>query len=424
MANRFKTRLEHLRKTASQDNSQPVHKTERVINKDEHTIINHSKSSNKRPSSFSKMSTWKQVSPFVELCKYEAPLPIDFTEHIARDWSSVIPQSEIYFNQHGTINSSSLLFFDLETTGLSGGAGTVTFLAAFGSFIKQSDKQFAFSMRQYLLLDYEGEPEFLEALHCELIGNSIQAHSSSHPPYLVSYNGRAFDEQILHTRFLMNGLEFPSPPCHFDLLYPSRMLWKDRLENCAQKTIEAAVLGIDRGYDLPGEFAPFAWFEYLRTGNRTKLEETAAHNRKDIEGLAGIFFAINAILENPSASTTIFNKTRLGMKLTEEAKKFSLLQSSSRENDDALLAYGSLCLQKGREDEGITALNWLARSEKASSILRCEALRKLAIHAEWTKKDCREALAYTEQALELQFLTPDLKNDLEKRKARLKNKLT
>lgn len=369
---------------------------------------------------------WEQVCPYVELYRYDAPLPAEFTTHIARDWSSLIPQSKLLFtklDKPETVPITSLLFFDLETTGLSGGAGTVAFLAAFGSFLQRTDVQWAFSVRQYLLLDYIGEPEFLAAISRELTGTSTYAHSNCSTPYLVSYNGRAFDEQILRTRFIISGLEFPSPPCHFDLLYPSRMLWKYCLDNCSQKTIESLILGIDRGYDLPGEFAPYAWFEYLRTGNRTRLEENALHNRKDIEGLSNIFFAINTILEKPEDSPRKFNKTRLGMKLNEEGKKLSLLKSSSQENDEALLEYGSLCLKKGLIHEGLSALKNLAGKTAASSLLRGEALRKLAIHAEWDTRNYREALHYTEHALQLQFLTPEIKKDLQKRKTRLKNKL-
>ncbi len=331
------------------------------------------------------------------------------------DWPSLIPHTAPLFENEHPVPATSLLFFDIETTGLSGGAGTVAFMAAFGSFSADKKTQnLIFTIRQYLLLDYQGEQDFLDAIQQELSSTGL---------HLVSYNGRAFDEQILRTRFLLNGITFPEHSYHFDLLYPARTLWKTCLDNCSQKTLETAILGKNRGYDLGGEFAPYAWFEYLRTGNKSKLLEIAEHNRKDIAGLAEIFFVINAILENPSNTRWKYDTTRLGVRLTQETKKLSLLKVSAESNPEAMLAYGSECLRQGLMSEGISILTKLAHKTDAPSVLRSDALRKLAMHAEWDKKNYQEALLYTDQALQLSYLSHQIKNEFEKRKARLKNKI-
>ena len=56
-----------------------------------------------------------------------------------------------------------VIFFDLETTGLSGGSGTVAFLAALGRWRADG----TFSVRQYFIDDYPAEPLFLACLESE-----------------------------------------------------------------------------------------------------------------------------------------------------------------------------------------------------------------------------------------------------------------
>jgi len=136
---------------------------------------------------------------------------------------------------------TDLLFFDLETTGLSTGAGTIAFLAAFGRL----DSAGNLRITQYLLLDYPGENDFIEVLLGEFNTGGKGAAT------IVSYNGKCFDSQILTTRCLMNGI-VPPEYRHADLLHPSRRLWKRLLPDCSQSTIETGILGIDRTGDIPG----------------------------------------------------------------------------------------------------------------------------------------------------------------------------
>jgi len=442
MSNRFKSRLDHIRNTSPaksiKNNDElhsepPVRTTAIAASTDtfkkhlERIRTRNIKTGRDAAASFdTKRSTeqihhskstsgWERLTQFCEKYTTQIPLPCEFSNYLSGDWPSLIPHTAPLFENQNSVPAASLLFFDIETTGLSGGAGTVAFLAAFGSFsFDTASQSMVFTIRQYLLLDYQGEQEYLSAIRNELDQNNL---------HLVSYNGRAFDEQILRTRFLLNGITFPEHAYHFDLLYPARTLWKHHLDNCSQKTLETAILGKNRGYDLGGEFAPYAWFEYLRTGNKTKLLEIAEHNCKDIQGLADIFFVINAILENPSDARWAYDTTRLGIRLTEETKKLNLLKLSAESDANAMLAYGSECLKQGLISEGISVLTRLAHKTVAPSMLRSDAFRKLAIHAEWDKKNYQEALLYTEQALMLSFVTPQIKAEFEKRKARLIKKL-
>jgi len=176
------------------------------------------------------------------------------------------------------------LFFDLETTGLSGGAGTVAFLAAFGRVT--TDKLL---ITQYLLLDYPGENDFL---------NNVLAKLKTENSIIVSYNGKSFDSQIIKTRCLMNRVK---PPLyrHADLLHPGRRLWKSIIQDCSQSSIETRLLGLDRTGDIPGSLAPEIWFEFLKTGAADRLMGICDHNLSDIKGLAAILSAMITIAQAP-----------------------------------------------------------------------------------------------------------------------------
>jgi len=177
------------------------------------------------------------------------------------------------------------LFFDLETTGLSGGAGTVAFLAAFGRLLFNGE----LCITQYLLLDYPGENDFLEAVLNEF-KNKQQV--------IVSYNGKSFDSQILKTRCLMNGIK-PPEYFHADLLHPARRLWKRIIFDCSQGSIETKIIGLDRSGDIPGALAPEIWFEFLKTGKTERLMGICDHNKADISGLVSILAVMISIAFDP-----------------------------------------------------------------------------------------------------------------------------
>ncbi|MDR0324238.1 MAG: ribonuclease H-like domain-containing protein [Treponema sp.] len=195
--------------------------------------------------------------------------------------------------------STDFLFFDLETTGLSGGAGTVAFLAAFGRFEINN----MLIITQYLLLDYPGENDFLEAVLKEF---------KNKQSVIVSYNGKCFDSQILKTRCLMNSIK-PPEYLHADLLHPARRLWKNIIHDCSQGSIETRILGLDRSDDIPGALAPEIWFEFLKTGRTERLLGICDHNRADIEGLASILSAMISIAAAPVAAEYRYDIGRLAL---------------------------------------------------------------------------------------------------------------
>jgi len=185
---------------------------------------------------------------------------------------------------HEVPSIADFVFFDLETTGLSGGAGTVAFLAAFGRIISGK-----LHITQYLLLDYSGQNDFLENIITEFNNNKS---------FIVTYNGKSFDSQVLNSMCLVNRIK---PPLynHVDLIHPARRLWKRIINDCSQASIEKNILGINRKDDISGALAPEIWFEFLKTGNTERLKGICDHNICDISGLTGIFAMIISIAKDP-----------------------------------------------------------------------------------------------------------------------------
>jgi uncharacterized protein YprB with RNaseH-like and TPR domain len=346
-----------------------------------------------------------------------------------------------------------LLFFDLETTGLSGGAGTTAFLAAFGR-LERAAGDYALRVTQYLLLDYPGESDFLTALSSEFDGGRFMA---------VSYNGKSFDSQILKTRCLMNGMR-PPEYRHADLLHPARRLWKRILPDCSQGTIETGVLGIDRSGDTPGALAPEIWFAFLKNGtiagtaangaaaDGAAADGTAAdiapllgvcdHNRRDITGLAAILAALNHIAADPVGALRKYRYDieelalrwrRAGRGVmrhdfppdAERALRAAgdeLLRITAEQGcPGAALVYARDLLRRGNYGEARGRLSDIAAGNFPLHI-RAAALRALAIDSEWRLGDAARALELANQGLELPGDAAPGRSDFLRRAERLKKK--
>jgi uncharacterized protein YprB with RNaseH-like and TPR domain len=339
----------------------------------------------------------------------------------------VLPDLEV---SESPLSSGRFLFFDLETTGLSGGAGTVAFLAAFGRFTK------GLEITQFLLLDYPAEADFIDAILRFM-------NDSPDGTFLATYNGKTFDSQILKTRCLMNGFSPPSFS-QLDLLYPSRRMWKRVLPNCSQATIETMILGLDRSGDPGGFLAPGIWFDFLRSGENfgkpgpasVRLESICDHNVKDIGGLASIFTVFTEIAASPLEAANRYrcDLERLALvwrRSTHEARGFDaecettaskLLEAAAREYPRSCLRLAFDFSRAGRREEGRALLARIPGPDGAAwrispdPAVRALALRALAIDAEKTIGP-EPARSFLEQALQTNAdaLPKGLRGDLERR---------
>lgn len=176
------------------------------------------------------------------------------------------------FDRRPDFDPRRVLFFDTETTGLAGGAGTRAFMIGAAHW-EGTD----IVVRQLVIATLAAEPAMLAEFARWLTPDTV----------LASYNGKSYDAPLLRTRYRLArqgnplaGLE------HVDLLYPSRRRYRGRFENCRLVTIERRVLGIVREDDLPGSEAPAAWLAYLRGGSAAKLRRVGEHNHQDVLSLA------------------------------------------------------------------------------------------------------------------------------------------
>jgi uncharacterized protein YprB with RNaseH-like and TPR domain len=172
----------------------------------------------------------------------------------------------------GAPASAPFLFFDLETTGLSGGAGTYVFLIGTGGF--EGDE---FVTRQFLMTRHTDERPMLRtvATHCSSAGT------------LVSFNGKSFDAPVLETRYSFHRMPwFADQLPHIDVLHPARQFWKR--DDCSLGALEHHVLGHRRTGDVHGYEVPARYFQFLRTGDIRPLTTVLEHNRLDLLSLAGL----------------------------------------------------------------------------------------------------------------------------------------
>lgn len=173
---------------------------------------------------------------------------------------------------------NEILFFDLETTGLSGGSGTLAFLAAIGRFMPDG----RLAVRQYFIDDYPSEPAFLECIDQEFSKASA----------VITFNGASFDMPLYSVRRVMNGLTSHHMLVHIDVIHAARRLWRHTLRDCSLANLESQVLGFRRIGDIPGSEVPSVWFEFIKNGSSDRLDGVFSHNERDVVSLAALFLLI------------------------------------------------------------------------------------------------------------------------------------
>ncbi|HOW56400.1 MAG TPA: ribonuclease H-like domain-containing protein [Smithellaceae bacterium] len=178
---------------------------------------------------------------------------------------------------------SDALFLDTETTGLAGGTGTMAFLIGLGWFEEDH-----FHVRQLLARDFGEEKAALAHL----------AELAAKKKFLITFNGKAFDVNLLTTRFIMNRLksDLNGLP-HLDLLHPSRRILGHRLANSRLCTLEAEVLGVEREGDIPGWEIPQRYFDWLKKRDGRLLAAIFEHNRLDVISMAALTAHLTEILD-------------------------------------------------------------------------------------------------------------------------------
>lgn len=286
---------------------------------------------------------------------------------------------------------SKFAFLDTETSGLTGGTGTLVFLVGVARFVDD-----AFVVRQYFMRDPAEEPALLEGLADFLAPCAA----------LVTFNGKAFDAPLLSTRYRLHHIPIPYKDySHLDLLPLARRLWRDRLASRALKSLEEHVLGFTRSSeDVPGYEIPFLYFDYLKSGDARPLGGVFYHNAMDMVAMAALLAHMNDMLENPYDG-----KVQHGLDFValgrlfedlghweESARLFERgLESGLDESDFGVAVKRLSILQKRRGDLAEAVRLW----EESARRGHLYAFIELAKYYEHKQRDVKSALKWTKSAL-------------------------
>lgn len=317
------------------------------------------------------------------------------------------------------VQPEDILFLDTETTGLSGGVGTIAFQIGLGYFTPSG-----FVVEQFLMHDYPQEARMLHLVNALMQRFSI----------LCTFNGRTFDVPLLKSRYIMNRIpdaHFPS--VHADVLYPARRLWKLRLKKCTLGHLEEQLLHVQRDDDLPGVLVPQTYFQYIKDGNFSPLKKILEHNKQDIVSLAQLFYFMCRQVDEPEemeAGEDLFSLAKALEKQGDREKAMHCYRLSAGHGmfSASFEAMARLEKRNGNCAAAIKLYQTMLAKGK-EPITACEALAKLYEHQ---LKDPAGAASYTRQAL-LLLSEPALFQDgsvqerqkaLQYRYARLRRKLS
>ena len=329
--------------------------------------------------------------------------------------------------------SRNLLFLDLETTGLAGGAGTQAFLV--GLAILEDE---AIHVRQYLLPGFEHE----RALLAE-VGAWVADHET-----LVTFNGRSFDVPLIETRYLFHRLAFPlADRPHVDMLHPSRRLWKERPsiagpplddDSCKLSVLERHLAGLHRVGDVPGFEIPSRFFRFVRDGDahaarggaRAQPHRSAvARARHGARDPADRRWATRRRRIRASASASAASTSVPGGPTRPRRRSPtppSLAARIGREPDVRAESLKRLALcrrRSGRLPEAAAAWQELVALPACPATLRREAREALAIHHEHRSRDLDAARTFVVDALS-EHPGPRWREQAEYRLRRLDRKLS
>jgi uncharacterized protein YprB with RNaseH-like and TPR domain len=293
------------------------------------------------------------------------------------------------------------VFFDLETTGLSGGAGTQAFLIGCAWF----DDEGGLTTRQYLLARYSDERAMLAAV----------AEDLGRAGALVSFNGKSFDAPLLETRYLFHRLEWTaSQQAHIDVLHPARRFWKE--DDCSLSVLEQQVLGAWRDGDVSGYEIPERYFQFVRSGDARPLVAILEHNRLDLVSLAGLTSRLLEIVrggpdyaENAREALAlghVYARARADARAVDAYERAVTLAATSRSRrasvltTEALRALALAYRRARRFDDAAKCWTALIESGCPSAVER-EAIEALAIHHEHRRRDLESARLFAQRNLDV-----------------------
>ncbi|MFW5695385.1 MAG: ribonuclease H-like domain-containing protein [Alkalispirochaeta sp.] len=233
----------------------------------------------------------------------------------------------------GSYAGTRPIFLDVETSGLSGGAGSTAFLIGVGFVSRGSasdvgptsivgptsterstssggdacdlhEPDVSIAVHQLFLSEPAAEAALL-ARFAELVGDPATA-------CYVTYNGGSFDLPVLRTRHIMNRLRLPEA-LHWDLMPLTRRVYASVIGSCSLGRVERLVLGVERDDDVPGSEVPSRYHQFIQTGDPSEIAPVVAHHYYDVAHLAMLSARLHEIIGGGSDRTAGAPFDRIGV---------------------------------------------------------------------------------------------------------------
>ncbi len=309
-----------------------------------------------------------------------------------------------------------ILFFDTETTGLSG-TGAYIFLAG---LLERTAA--GFEMVQYVIPDPSHEAAFLYETGLW----------RSEDPIIFSYNGKSFDWPQLSSRWTMHRNILPKLKSlrQIDLFHGTKRIWKNELARMKLSTIEEEKLGFSREGDVPGFLIPAIYLDAVKSGYPEALDRVMYHNELDILSLVSLYVLSSDLLMEDLDSETFGAYTNIGkwyadLKQFEQSAAYLEHVTAERGASSALARY-FLAIQRKRNGQYEEALKLF--KEAAPNLkgpVEVEAWTHASKLYEHQMKDYEQALIMAEFAKEASgqhTIRKSLVHELGKRIKRLESK--
>jgi uncharacterized protein len=287
------------------------------------------------------------------------------------------------------IKLENIVFFDIETSSLSFGAGSFVFLIGICYFSELGLES------SLLIIDHpSAEKALLERFNKDIENFRI----------ICSYNGKAFDAPFIRNRYALYQVDnILEKKYHIDLLIYARRLWKLRIDSCKLSHVEENILHLKRNdEEIPGWMVPQVYFDFLNKQDPHLLRGIISHNKIDVISLAALYQHIARLFTKSDECGYLDAKDYFSLaKMHEtnggydEAKYYYHLGlDENSEKDLASYFYWRYGMLLKRLGELTDAIEYFKKSAAKGGVNACIEISKYYEHQ---RKDYNQALRWAEE---------------------------
>ncbi|MGH7437057.1 MAG: ribonuclease H-like domain-containing protein [Polyangiaceae bacterium] len=256
-------------------------------------------------------------------------------------------------------NPARALYLDTETTGLSGGTGTIAFLVGLAWWERTPEsgrpQPQALVLEQILVRNLGEEAPMLERVRERIEDAEL----------LVTFNGKSFDLPLLRTRFVMARAAAPAEPPHLDLLHVARRVHKQRAhgQGCRLVALEREVLGFERSDDVESRDVSACYLHFLRTGDARGLLAVVEHNAWDVVAMAALVGLYGAPLHEGLAAEDLVGVARTMRRAgsLDRAREVADVAVERQTSPESLRARADIAKALGERDRALADFEAIAR---------------------------------------------------------------